>query len=152
MSLRYGLQARFLGMMALALVVVLTLMALLWSRQEGSQGEVENVSREAMDSMSNASLRRRGEGMVTQLAEALANPVYYFDLDAMGVMARAALRQPGIGYITVYDAEGKVLHDGSEEIVGYGTRMDDPLAFEVISARQLHMQWSEDILDVSARS
>ncbi|WP_119718669.1 putative bifunctional diguanylate cyclase/phosphodiesterase [Cognatilysobacter tabacisoli] len=150
MSLRYGLQARFLGMMALALVVVLTLMALLWSRQEGSQGEVENVSREAMDSMSNASLRRRGEGMVTQLAEALANPVYYFDLDAMGVMARAALRQPGIGYITVYDAEGKVLHDGSEEIVGYGTRMDDPLAFEVISARQLHMQWSEDILDVSA--
>ncbi|MCM2335161.1 MAG: EAL domain-containing protein [Pseudomonas sp.] len=150
MILRYGLQARFLGTMALALVVVLTLMALLWNRQEGSQGEVESVSREAMDSMSNASLRRRGEGMVTQLAEALANPVYYFDLDAVGVMARAALRQPGIGYVTVYDAEGKVLHDGSEEIVGYGTRMDDPMAFEVVSARQLHMQWSDTTLDVSA--
>ena len=150
MSLRYGLQARFLGTMAVALLVLLTLMALLWNRQEGSQGEVESVSREAMDSMSNASLRRRGEGMVTQLAEALANPVYYFDLDAIGVMARAALRQPGIGYITVYDAEGKVLHDGSEEIVGYGTRMDDPMAFEVVSARQLHMQWSDTTLDVSA--
>ena len=59
MSLRYGLQARFLGTMAVALLVLLTLMALLWNRQEGSQGEVESVSREAMDSMSNASLRRR---------------------------------------------------------------------------------------------
>jgi len=150
MNLRYGLQAKFLGVMGLALLVVLGLMTLLWSRQERIQGEVESVSREAMDRMASTSLRRQGEGMVTQLAESLSNPLYYFDLDAIGVLGRSALRQPGTGYVLVYDDEGNIVHDGSEEIPSYGKRMDDAMAFEVIAARQLHTQFSEDTMDVAA--
>ena len=41
MNLRYGLRARFLASMALALLVVLALMLLLWSRQTRMQAEVE---------------------------------------------------------------------------------------------------------------
>jgi flagellar biosynthesis/type III secretory pathway M-ring protein FliF/YscJ len=76
MNLRYGLQARFLAMMAVALLVVLALMLLLWSRQGRMQSEVENVTRQGIERIANATLRRQGEGMVTQLSESLANPLY----------------------------------------------------------------------------
>jgi diguanylate cyclase (GGDEF)-like protein len=150
MKLRYGLQAKFLGVMGLALLVVVALMLLLWTRQERIQGEVERVSRDAMDRMAGTSLRRHGEGMVAQLAESLSNPLYYFDLDAIGVLGRTALRQPGTRYVMVYDDAGNIVHDGSEEIPSYGKRMDDALAYEVIAAQQLHTQFSDDTMDVAA--
>lgn len=150
MKFRYGLQARFLALMALALLVVLALMALLWSRQERIQSEVENVSRDGMERIAGASLRRQGEGTVAQLSESLANPLYYFDLEAIGVLGRSALNQPGIRYVLVYDGHGNILHDGSEEIPSYGKRMDDPMAKGVIAAPQLLTQFGDDLMDVSA--
>ena len=150
MKVRYGLQAKFLTLMGLALLVVLALITLLWSRQERMQREVEFVSRDAMQSMAGETMRRRGEGMVAQLADSLANPLYYFDLDAIGVLGRSVLRQPGTRYVIVYDSDGNVVHDGSEEIPSYGKRMDDPMAFEVIAARNTHAQWGEDVMDISS--
>ncbi|HEU4813603.1 MAG TPA: EAL domain-containing protein [Xanthomonadaceae bacterium] len=136
--------------MALALLVVLGLVAGLWYRQEAMQREVEGLSGEAMRTLVGESLKRRGEGAVVQLADALTNPLYYFDLDAIGELARGALRQPDVEYVLVFDVEGNVIHDGSAAIRGYGTRMDDPLAFEAVSARKLHVQWSEGLMDVSS--
>jgi diguanylate cyclase (GGDEF)-like protein len=150
MNLRYGLQARFLALMALALLVVLALMTLLWSRQARMQSEVEGVTRDGMERIVSASLRRQGEGVVTQLSESLANPLYYFDLDAIGVLSRVTLNQPGIRYVLVYDVEGNILHDGSEEIPSYGKRMDDAMAAQTIAAPQLLTQFSEDVMDVAA--
>ncbi|GAB3727908.1 EAL domain-containing protein [Luteimonas pelagia] len=136
--------------MLVALAIVLGLMSVLWLRQERTQAALTEESREAMQSLATENLRRRGEGMVSQLADALANPLYYFDLDQVGGAARAALQQPDVEYVLVYDAEGNILHDGSDEIAGFGRRMDDPLAFEVIAARSLHVQWSDRIVDVSS--
>ncbi|MFD0739516.1 putative bifunctional diguanylate cyclase/phosphodiesterase [Lysobacter koreensis] len=150
MNLRYGLQAKFLAMMGLALLVVLALMTLLWVRQARMQRAVEEVSRDAMTDMVDSALHRRGEGVVAQLAESLSNPLYYFDLDAIGELGRATLRQPGIGYLIVYDVEGNVLHDGTEEIPSYGKRMDDAMAYEVIAARALHTQSDQRVMDISA--
>jgi diguanylate cyclase (GGDEF)-like protein len=150
MSVRLGLQGRFLVTMLVALAFVLGLMAVLWLRQERTQSEVTTHSRDAMQALATENLRRRGEGMVSQLADSLANPLYYFDLDLVGTAARAALQQPDVDYVLVYDAQGNILHDGSEEIAGFGQRMEDPLAFEVIAARSLHVQWSDRIVDVSS--
>ena len=145
-----GLQGRVAATMAVALLVVLGLVAGLWYRQEALQREVEGLSGEAMQALVGESLRRRGEGAVAQLADALTNPLYYFDLDAIGELARGALRQPDVAYVLVFDAEGNVVHDGSAAIPGYGTRMDDPLAFEAVAARALHVQWSDALMDVSS--
>ena len=145
-----GLQGRVAATMAVALLVVMGLVAVLWYRQEAMQREVEGLSGAAMHSLVGESLRRRGEGAVAQLADALTNPLYYFDLDAIGELARGALRQPDVAYVLVFDAEGNVIHDGSAAIPGYGTRMDDPLAFEAVAARKLHVQWSGELMDVSS--
>ena len=145
-----GLQGRVVLTMGMALLVVLGLVAGLWYRQEAMQREVEGVSGETMRTLVGDSLRRRGEGAVVQLADALTNPLYYFDLDAIGELARGALRQPDVEYVLVFDVEGNVIHDGSAAIPGYGMRMDDPLAFEAVAARKLHVQWSEGLMDVSS--
>lgn len=149
MKLRMGLQARFLMLLGIALVVVLALVALLLNRQERMRREVEGVSREAMRTIVAQSLRRQGEGAVTQLAATLTNPLYYSDLDAIGVLARTTLRTPAVRYVVVYDKNGKVVHDGSDEIAHFGRRMDDPLAQQVIDAKGLRTQIVSDVMDVS---
>jgi len=149
MKLRMGLQARFLVLMGVAMLVVLTLVALLLNRQEQMRREVEGASRQAMRTMVGQSLRRQGEVAVTQLAAGLTNPLYYSDLDAVGALARSALAAPDVRYVIVFDEEGKVVHDGSEDIAHYGRHMDDAMAKEVIASKQLHTQFDDRVMDVS---
>src|SRR3546814_5117963 len=82
----------------------------------------------------------RGEAVAVQLADSLVNPLYYFDLDAIGVVVRNELRQSDVSYVIVYDNAGAVIHDGSSDISTYGQAMQDPLAFEAVAARDVHMQ------------
>ncbi|MGH8085357.1 MAG: putative bifunctional diguanylate cyclase/phosphodiesterase [Lysobacter sp.] len=150
MKLRPGLQTQFLLLMAAALAVVVLLVALMMHRQHRMQVAVENLSGAAMQTMVGESLRRRGEGTVARLAESLASPLHHFDLDAIDGLARATLRQPGILYVIVFDPQGNVVHDGSDDAPGYGKRMDDPMASGAIGAETLHTQLNATTMDVSA--
>ncbi len=150
MTVWHGLQARFVMLMGLVLVLVLSVLAVLWHRQERMQTQVETTSRVAMQEMANDTLRRNAEGVVGELALAMANPLYYFDLDAIGRLGQTTLRQPGTRYVKVFDAQGRIVHDGSEDIPDYGQMMDDPMAYEAIGARGVHTQVSGDTMDVSA--
>ncbi|GAB2515982.1 putative bifunctional diguanylate cyclase/phosphodiesterase [Lysobacter humi (ex Lee et al. 2017)] len=150
MKLRFGLQAQFFAMVGFAVLMVSALMVLFWMRQQEVTGMVEAMSRRASDQVLDADLRRRATGTAEQLAEALANPLYYFDLDAVGALAQASLRQPGVRYVLVFDANGNILHDGTPDIPTYGRRMDDVLAFEAIGAREVHVQTTRDVMDAVA--
>ena len=150
MKMRPGLQAQFLLLMAVALLAVVGLIGLQLHRQYRMQLAVEQLSSDAMLSMATEGVQRRGESTVAELAESLANPVYYSDLDSIGEVGRATLRQPGIRYVIVFDPRGNVLHDGNAEIPGYGQRMDDPMAFEAINANAVHTQFDDGTMDVSA--
>lgn len=150
MSLRVGLQAKFLAGMAIVLVGVLALMALMWQRQATMQDQVADVGRESMRELVSDRLKRRGEAVVAQLAEQLTNPMYYSDLDAIGTIARAAMRQPDVAYVLVFDPQGRIVHDGSGDIPAYGQPMSDPFAFEVVAARNTHVQTSDRIVDIAS--
>ena len=149
MTLRFGLQARYLLAMAAALLVVLALLALLLQRQSTMQSEVDVLGRQAMQSMAADALTRRGETMVEQLADSLANPLYYSDLDAIGITVRAASRQPDVAYVLVYGVDGNIVHDGSYDIAAYGQAMNDPLAHAAVASDHLLTQWSPQVMDVS---
>jgi hypothetical protein len=95
-------------------------------------------------------LKRRGESTVTQLAESLTNPMYYSDLDAIGDIARAAMRQPDVTYVLVFDPQGRIVHDGSGDIPAFGQPMNDPFAYEVVSARNTHVQSSDRVVDIAS--
>jgi diguanylate cyclase (GGDEF)-like protein len=145
----FGLQARFLVAMAIAMAVVFALLSLLLQRQATMQREVDVLGREAMQTMAADALNRRGEAMVDQLADSLTNPLYFSDLDAIGITVRAASRQPDVAYVLVYDAAGKIVHDGSYDIAAYGQPMNDPLAAAAVASAQLLTQWSPQVMDVS---
>ncbi len=146
----FGLQARFLVAMAIAMAVVFALLSLLLQRQAAMQREVDVLGREAMQTMAADALNRRGEAMVDQLADSLTNPLYFSDLDAIGITVRAASRQPDVAYVLVYDAAGEIVHDGSYDIAAYGQPMNDPLAAAAVASPQLLTQWSPQVMDVSA--
>lgn len=150
MRWRLGLSARIGGLTALAMLVLLAVALILLQRQRAVQAEMARVGGESLSSLTVARLKKRGESAVAQLADSLVNPVYYFDLDAIGGQVRDTMRQPDVAYVLVFDAKGDVIHDGSGDIPTYGQAMRDPLAFEVVSARAPHSQWTDDVLDVSA--
>ncbi|MEP6634799.1 MAG: EAL domain-containing protein, partial [Luteimonas sp.] len=131
----------------LAMLVVVVLML---QRQKAMQREVVGLSRDSMHALVFDRLRERGEAAVGQVADTLVNPMYYFDLDAIGVVARNVLREPDVSYVIVYDDAGNVLHDGSGDIPTYGQAMRDPLAYEVVASRTMHVQSTPEVLDVSA--
>ncbi len=150
MKPRLGLQSRFFAVILLLLAVVVLVMVLLWNRQQATQHEVSEVTRAAMHELLSEQVRIDGEAQVRQLAEALANPLYYFDLDAIGTLARAALRESDVDYVLVYDPHGRILHDGSGDIAAYGQPMGDALAKEVINASGPYTRGIGEILDVSS--
>lgn len=147
---RMGLSARFGALIAVALIVLVATMLLMLQRQRAMQAEVVGVGSDAMRTLVASRLEKRGKASVMQVAESLVNPLYYFDLDAIGGIARDTMRQPDVTYVLVYDTAGDVIHDGSGDIPTYGQAMDDPLAYEVVSAQGPHTQWTDRILDVSA--
>lgn len=147
--MRYGLQARVLTILALVLGIALAVLTALWWQYEDSQEELAGIGREVVHELAMEGLRRRGAALSSQLAEAVANPLYYFDLDAIGELSRAVLRQPDVAYVIVFDAEGRIVHDGSGDIPGHGQPMDGPFAAGAIAAQALRVQWSAETMDVT---
>ena len=147
---RMGLQSRFFAAILLLLALLVLVMVLVWQRQQSTQHEVSEVTRVAMHGLLSEQLRVDGEAEVRQLADGLANPLYFFDLDAIGALARAALRESDVDYVLVYDPQGRILHDGSGDIAAYGQPMGDALAKEVIAARGPHTRMQGQVLDVSS--
>lgn len=150
MRLRYGLHGKYLALVGATLLLMLAVVVVLLLRQKAMQREVIGLSRDSMHALVFDRLRERGESSVAQVADTLVNPLYYFDLDAIGVIARNVLRQPDVDYVLVYDLDGNIIHDGSGDIPTYGQAMRDPLAPDVVGARALYTQWSDRVLDVSS--
>ncbi|MDE2406878.1 MAG: EAL domain-containing protein [Xanthomonadaceae bacterium] len=147
---RLNLQSRFQVVILGVLVLVLVVTALLWQRLQMIQGEVIDITGKSTHGLLAEQLRSSGEAQASQLADALANPLYYFDLDAVGILARGALRASDVEYVLVYDAQGRILHDGSGDIAAYGKPMNDALAPEIMAAAAPHARLLANVLDVSA--
>jgi len=154
MKFRFGLQARFLVAMALMLGVVLLVLVLLLQRQQRIREETETLSRDAVHELVDSYLRDHAASLAQQLAENLANPMYYRDLEEIGTVLRDNSRDNLVDYIRVYDLDGRLVHDGSIEIAGYGRPMDDPLAAAALATisggGKPLVQASPEVLDAAA--
>jgi len=145
---RFGLQARFLCVAGGAVLVVIAIVAILLARQAAAQRELLQASSGVVSQMFDRSVREQGTSLANSLAEALVNPLYFSDLDAIGALVRSTTSQKSVSYVLVHDADGRLIHDGSIEVAGYGRQMQDPLAQGAIGADKLRMQESPMVLEV----
>lgn len=145
-----GLQAKFLTMAAIAVLVIVTVLAGLLQRQRAMQREVIVLGQQSIQALVLERLRVQGEAVGLLAADELVNPLYYFDLESIGRIVRGVLNQPDVEYVTVYDPAGMVIHDGSPGIASYGKPMLDAIAGGVVNSRTLLLQTHADIFDVSA--
>ncbi|WP_058835026.1 putative bifunctional diguanylate cyclase/phosphodiesterase [Luteimonas abyssi] len=148
--MRYGLHARLLTVIVGATLVSLLLVTLIMQRYGSMSEEVLDRSRSSMQTLVHDRLVAQGRATVERVAEAMVNPLYYFDLDAMGQVLATVREQPDVDYVLVYSPEGEILHDGSSDILVYGKTMDDPFATAAIGAEAVHVQANARILDVAA--
>lgn len=142
-----GMQARFVLAMGGAMLVVVAILAVVLGRQATMQDEVKHLSGNVIHDLFDRSVRSRGEALARELADALANPLYYNDLEQVGALVRNTSRQQVVRYVLVFDADGALIHDGSVEVLGFGQPMSDPLAPGAVAARSLVVQQSPKVLD-----
>lgn len=146
---RLGLRGELLALLMAVLALVLVLFSAGWMREKASNNEIRGLTSVALRDLAREGLKRRGETLASQLADAATNPLYYQDLAQLGELAKATLRQEDVSYVIIFDAEGRVLHDGSGDIPAFGQPMSDPLAFGARSAQASHSQWTDAVLDVA---
>ncbi|HET6603994.1 MAG TPA: EAL domain-containing protein [Xanthomonadaceae bacterium] len=147
--MRIGLQARYFVAMVLALAIVVAAFASVWYQQRQNQREIASLSRGSMHEVAVAGLRSRGATLVSMIADALTNPLYYFDLVSVGEIVQSALSQPDVSYVIVFDADGRIVHDGSRDIPSFGQEMTDAQAPEAAAAATIHTQMTEEVVDVA---
>jgi len=147
-SSRFGLQARFLLVAGGALLVVMSIVAVMLLRQASAQREVLRNSGEVVSTVFDQGVRERGSALANALGDALVNPLYYSDLSAIGALVRNTARQKSVSYVLVHDTEGRLIHDGSFDVAAYGLEMDDPLAAAAIKADKMLVQESPSILEI----
>ncbi|MCB1561135.1 MAG: EAL domain-containing protein [Xanthomonadales bacterium] len=141
--MRAGLHTHFLIGMLATMLLVLGIMSGIWWQQRGAAREQAEISRNAMHEMAFTSLKLRGQGLTQLLADALVNPLYYFDTVRIGEIARSALQQPDVLQVIVFDAEGRLVHDGSHDIPGFGQAVEGPLPSPDTSTETPDVRWNE---------
>jgi len=149
MSMRLGLQARFMLAMLATLMVVVALAWALWQRQSQTFQELSRLSAESVHQLTFDELARRGGATAAQLAGQLVNPMYYVDLDRIGELASATRAQPDVAYVLVYDAHGRIIHDGTRNIVSFGEPMPGLPAPGGADVPATLIQWGSGVMDAT---
>lgn len=149
MKLRFGLNLWLVAVLAVAITAVVAVAALVLRREQALGEEVLQHSRSSIRALVFGTTRAQGEGQARRLADALVNPLYYFDLDAIGRVIGHVARDPAVQYVIVYSPTGEVIHDGSRDIATFGQEMDDRFAAEAVASETVRVQGGGDMVDVS---
>ena len=145
-----NLQTRYMMViLALVIVMVSVLAGVLLVNFRDLSSSMSQASNEDIEQRLLVQMRKRGEIITRFLAENLVNPVYQYDMDEVYKLINAALSQEEVKYVYVYGPDGKIIHDGNEEIPGFGQLMEDPFASAVIDSQVLLVQSEANFMDVS---
>ena len=107
-----------LGSLVAMCVVVLAAVALQQHRVQAHR--VANAAAQREFALAEEALAERGRVAADLLAESLVNPTYFFDLQRIGEVLGGALNRGDIGYVLLLDRDGRILHDGSDNIARFG--------------------------------
>ncbi len=122
-----------LAMVVLVVTLVAILAGLLYLQFERTIEETRKTNTHALTEAVVSRVEKRANGMARFLAESVANSLYHHRLDAMRELNLTAARQHGIAYALVYDAEARIILDGTEHLQSYGRILSDPMITETLT-------------------
>lgn len=145
-----GIQGRFSILVVIGLICALGVLYMLVERERRTVDDLERVARESITSLVSSTIRTNTQATVLQMADAMANPLYYMDLDTIRAMQATHQKLSSTKYIIVYDQFGRIVHDGTDDIASFGMPQVDPLAKQVVDSRKSLTLQDGDTLDISA--
>ena len=89
---------------------------------------IANAATQREFALAEEALAERAKVAASLLAESLVNPIYFFDLQRIGEVLGGALNHDDIGYVLLIDRDGRILHDGRDNIAQFGQLPDDEFA------------------------
>lgn len=117
-----GLRSRYaLTIMAMVAALVALLAAALLHQFHHCVVELMQTSADTMSRELVGQMEKRGEAIARFLATNTANPLYLSDMAAMREILTTALEDEDIISACVYDKDGRVVHDGTDRLLRYGT-------------------------------
>jgi diguanylate cyclase (GGDEF)-like protein len=145
---RTGLRGQLLIVLAVVLALASGLLVLQWHNESADLRALQQHVAQAGRRLAGDRLQAQGLREAEALAGRIAPTLAAGDgTHAYADAARARLA-PGVVYVIVFDAAGRILDAG---ITGHaGAPMDDPMARAVLRADRPLAQWDGDQLDASA--
>lgn len=129
---------------AILLIVVLVAgtFCLLWTERQAAITQSEAQNR-VQQSLASEALESRLRATANMLSDALINPVYFYDLQAVEQLLAGARHQSDIGYAMVLDRKGRILHDGTPDISRFSESPEDQFAQAAIASQAPLIQTSD---------
>lgn len=150
-EIRVGLRRRTLLASAFVFAALLLLMVETARRLEREGQRLIEQSQAALERLGRAALEADADQLAGLLGETLANPLAERDLRSIRDLVRSVLTRPEVQAILVFDAEGSLVHDGSDAIPNFGQRLWDPLLQRILRGEaEQDFAWRGDVL-VSVR-
>ena len=147
--LRFGLKGRYAMLVAGGLLALALLLLGVGRVQREGDLRMAEVAADEVRALGRLALEQRGRTLAYVLAEALTNPLYFVDLEVIGDFTRPVLAEPDVRYVLVFDAQGRIVHDGSSAIATFGQAMEGAMAAPSAAAAATLVQTDAAIVDVT---
>lgn len=94
-------------------------------------------------------MESKAEVVITTLAEDLIHPVYYLDIETITDLFTTIRDQRDTVYVYLYDVDGKIISDGTEETALLHKVLTDEVSKKAVVSEKFLLQKKGDILDAS---
>jgi len=102
--------------------------------------ELVRSSSQALGTQLMGQLEKRARVFALFLAQDFADPLYYLDLQTLGNKMKSARQHADVVSLFVFDAQGRIVHDGTGANEQVDLWMDDPLSRNVLNTGMMVMQ------------
>lgn len=148
---RWGLQRKTLLVSLCMIGILLAALATLLIYERHNRHEVLTISRHSQTELVSGVTHSYATAITTQLADALTNDLYYFDLESVGRQLAFIRQLPLAVEAIVYDAQGLIVHDGSQAIARYGTALETPVARDALTSDETQVLATDTGIDAARR-
>ncbi len=137
-------------MLSIIFCIVLVFAAVILIQFRSAIGRVNATSSAKLRESLLDEIRNKEENSVMVMTAALTNPLYQLDMLKIGELIAAFEKRPDVLYVYVYDANRRIIHDGTADLTLYGKVLNDQLTKSSAREQKLLTQFQGDELHLSA--